>query len=251
VVTSSFNKPKYLAELRQALENQTTPVYRFTWRIFDNSTDQETRDLVLSWKGEPWIEVECFDFSAEERAARCPHPVLLNRAVRNLEGLLVHISDDDLPDPGFLTALVGFLRFNQDKAAAYVPMRCQVLRENGESYPWGTMVPPAPVVFGPRVDPVGNLDGNCVMAKVEALRRLGDPWHEEWKDADKCDGLMLRRFCETEKIWPASSEPLFTHRITPMSAWRNSEAGLVFGSDAIVPGGDLTKRGPTWEQEEA
>lgn len=232
VVTTSFGKARYLTQLKEALELQTTR--DFQWYVLDNSIDEETRFLVQAWQ-EAWITVELHDFTDEERGSLCPHPVLLNGLLSRLSEHenFIHISDDDLPDPRLIDTLNSFLRYNRDKNACYAPMR--MARQVGDDYDdMGIVSPQAPVIFGPKVDPLSFLDGNSVMLRLDSLKALMKPWPESWEGSEICDGMMLRRFCEANQIWPAISEPLLLHRVTELSAWRNAVHGTLQGRDAFL-----------------
>lgn len=235
IITTSFNKGKYLPELRAALEAQTDQ--NFMWWIMDNSTDAATRELVLSWKDAGWIKVTTHDYTDEERRERFIHPVLLNQALAEAPtgDYFIHMSDDDLPYPRFLETLVGFLIFNRDKDACYTKIRWTTLEEDG-SWEVRTELPPAPVIFGPKIDPFGQ-DGNSMLFSLEALRSLGEkPWPEDWDGADCCDGQMLRSFCKEHRIWPASTVPLMDHRTTELSAFNNSIMGRRATAEEIYNG---------------
>lgn len=228
MVTTSYNKGRYLLELREHLEKQVYPKALWSWWIMDNSTDQPTRDLVLSWKeeDEDWIKVTTHDFTDEERQERFVHPVLMNQAVSELDGgAFVHISDDDLPSPRFIGTLAAFLGYNKDKDAAYVQARW-VIQQEGGGFEFRSKMPPARVIFSSRVDPYSLLDGNSVMIRVEALKALGSkPWPESWDNAFCCDGEMLQSLVQRTKIWPAATEVLLLHRTTELSTFNNTVRG--------------------------
>jgi hypothetical protein len=203
--------------------------------VLDNSLDRETRETVESWD-EPWIEVRTYDFTEEQRRQFCPHPYLLNEILPEIEEeFFMHISDDDLPDINLMTTLNGFFRFNRDKDACYVPIR-MVLQDGDEMEELERgVIPAACVIFGGKVDPLGFLDGNSVLIRTEKLLEMGRPWPEDWELADHADGSMLREFCKTNRIWPASTEPLLIHRVTELSAWRNAKVGMRRGTDPFIP----------------
>jgi len=250
VVTTSFNKGIYLPELRAALEKQTAPPGEkvFTWWIMDNSLDRATRKLVLEWQAEelPWLRVTTHDFTEEERQQKFAHPVLLNLALRELEdGSVIHVSDDDLPQPRFMETLLNFLGFNKDKEACYVPTRWVFEEIEGDGFTEGGVMPTAPVVFRKGVDPFAQLDGNSVLATVSALKEIGDtPWPEDWESAFICDGHMLRSLAERNQIWPAADSVLLLHRTTRLSTFNNTIRGPTKFPDPL--GRDLsTSSNPT------
>ena len=195
----------------------------------DNSTLEETRQTVLRFD-EPWIDVSIHDYTLSERKQFFVHPVLMNEALTEYddEDLFIHISDDDLPDPDFIRTLIGFFNFNRDKSACYVPMRQMMISADGEISVLHAQMPPSLVIFNETINPNTQLDGNCTMFRVETLRKLGKPWRETWNHAGTLDGQMLSDFVTklNEKIWPASSEVLMNHRITPQSTFVNSVYGL-------------------------
>ena len=164
IVTVASSPSLELERLKEALDKQKLNKDWFKWWILT--------DTPKAFWDEDWIGFAQFssDF------------------VTQLKGsLLCLLSVEVVPDIEFLAVLHGFMRFNRDKFACYVPAR------NGAG-----VKPVSPKIFGK--SPVLDVHkSSCIVLRAHA--------EYCWEDEIMLDQVVAQTY-----LWPASSTPKLTLR---------------------------------------
>jgi hypothetical protein len=171
IVATLADQLEQVTELKHHLEDQSFRKDQLTWWV---NLHEET-----DWD-EEWIKRTALNVISRS-------DLLTHIIQKSTEGILVYLDQNDVLDSRALETLVGFLRFNRDKMACYLPLALD-----------GERIPQSAWIF--KADS-SELATGCVGFRIEALKELEVPWAEDEAEA-------LTTFCAQHAIWPATSQIL-------------------------------------------
>ncbi len=164
IVTIASSPSLELERLKEALDKQKIHKDWFRWWILTDTPK-------VFWD-EEWI---CFARFSSDFVAQLQGP------------FFCYMSPEIIPDKEFLDVLHGFMRFNRDKFACYVPAR------NGEG-----VYPAVPKIFSK--PPAVDVHKSSCIVSTDLVEYC-------WEDESMIDQVVAQTY-----LWPACSTPKLTLR---------------------------------------
>lgn len=210
VFTCSYNKSKYVGDAIKSVLAQTFPDFEY-W-ILENSTDQETRRIVESFKDDR-IRLEKISFTDDERRTLYVESILKNKfyLMAKYEYIMA-LADDDILLPDCLKKHFADFEKNPDHCVNYHKLMLEYQTSGRRVYH------DAKVIFeGNRYFPGCNIDGGAIMFRKNLLDKMEQPFFPlGWELAATSDGEFMNKLVKIAPFFPID-EILSIKRLTPIS----------------------------------
>ena len=222
IVTATYNKPEFLREAADSVFAQTDPGWLW-WIILDGADEPTRRLTTLLAEMDRRIRVVDERTAESLRRAEYRPAVIINKFYPLVTTpYLCWLSDDDLWEPCFLSALCGKLRRHPKEDVAYGV--CENIRQTGDAWrhkswhPAERPLQPFGDAFGRMPD--CRIDGGQIVHTRRVYAAL-DGWQlpTDFRNAGHVDGLFMNQLARRAVFRPVDRKVL-THRCTYLSRWQ-------------------------------
>lgn len=227
IVTSTYNKEKFLPQGAESILNQTRRDWRW-WIILDGANSATTDYALLLQHRDPRITVFTERVSFKNRKDIYRPAMLMNKYFPLITtDYFCWFSDDDIMKTTYLESMAGKLDQNPDWDITFG--WCDVINQVGENdwalhmylgrYAWSKE-------YNEQNPPMYILDGGQFIQTKRSYNALND-WQfpTEWIDGNACDGIYMNELAKQFTFHPLDVQVL-THRRTHMS--ENTKVNLKF-----------------------
>lgn len=222
IVTATYNKPEFLREAADSVLAQTDPGWLW-WIILDGADEETYRLTAVLAEIDRRIRVVDERTTETLRHAEYRPAAIINKFYPLVTTpYLCWLSDDDLWEPCFLSALLGELKTHPDYDVVYG--LCENIRQEGDLWrhkSWHPAERP-PQPLGSAFDRMPDLriDGG----QIVHTRRIYDAlegWQlpTDFRHAGHVDGLFMNQLARRAAFMPVDRKVL-THRCTHLSRWQ-------------------------------
>lgn len=219
IFTPSYNKREYVGSAIESVLRQTYGDFEY-W-ILENSNDGETRNYIKEnyseTKNIKYVEI---DFTDEERKAKYPTAVLLNKYYPKANGeFIFYLSDDDIIYDDCFEVLMKYFDEHPTHDIAYFSQESHRI-ENGKWVTSNEIKATMERGKGTGQDLNCCIDGGQIMHRTSCLDSLKQPFFDfRWDGyASSCDGHFMEALGKYSTFYPIDRF-LGTHRVTPKSTF--------------------------------
>jgi hypothetical protein len=190
------------------------------WIDRDDELSNTMRELVYGAQRLSRFKLRLTNEGPDLRAERCPVGWATNEVIRSglVRGEYVcTFYDDDVYEPTFLEAMVGFLDEHPEHGAVWCSQDRVRWWPDGRTEHGGCLSADRELTPGNLLD---RVDGGQFMFRRSMLDLIGDPWLPE--DPGRChhsDGIFLEKLAVACGVIPPLDLMLYTHRFTPYSTY--------------------------------